>query len=149
MKYTREFTNGFIIFLGISIYFLILEFLSLSDQYLLRLFNIVFVIYGINRTLKANHNQGILGYNTNLLSGLITSLVGAILSVSSLLIYIQFKGGEPFLKKLSQGFIFGGGELSIEQYCIGLLFESVAASLMVSFCLMQYWKGKVVDVKSN
>ena len=149
MKYTREFTNGFIIFLGISIYFLIIEFLGLSDRYLLRLFNIVFVIYGINRTLKANHSDRILGYNTNLLSGIITSLVGAILSVSSLLIYIEFKGGEPFLKKLSQGFIFGGGELSIEQYCIGLLFESVAASLMVSFCLMQYWKGKVVDVKSN
>ncbi len=149
MKYSREFTNGFIIFSAISVYFIIIELLGLSDQYLLRMANIIFVIYGINRTIKQNYLEGIRGYNTNLLSAIITSIFGAILSICALLAYIQIRGGETFLKKLSHGFIFGGGELSIEQYCIGLLFESVAASLMVSFCLMQYWKGKVIDSSSN
>lgn len=96
-----------------------------------------------------NYQDRIKGYNSNLLSAVITSIFGAVLSVSALLAYIHFRGGDVFLKKLSHGFIFGGGELSIEQYCIGLFFESVAASLIVSFCLMQYWKGKVVDTSSN
>ncbi len=143
MKYSREFANGFIIFLGIGIYFLILQYMGLSDQFILRIFNIVFVIYGVNRTLTQNHSDGIGGYNTNFLSAIMTSMVGAVLSVASLLAFIEFKGGEAYLKNLSESFIFGGGELTINQYCIGLLFESVAASLMVSFCLMQYWKNKV------
>ncbi len=143
MKYSRELANGFIIFLGIGVYFLILQFMGLSDQFILRIFNIVFVIYGVNRTLTQNHSDGIRGYNTNFLSAIITSMVGAVLSVAGLLAFIEFKGGKPYLEKLSESFIFGGGELTIHQYCIGLLFESVAASLMVSFCLMQYWKNKV------
>ena len=146
MKYSREFANGFIIFLGIGIYFLILQYMGLSDQFILRIFNIVFVIYGVNRTLTQNHSDGIRGYNTNFLSAIITSMVGAILSVAGLLAFIEFKGGKPYLEKLSESFIFGGGELTIHQYCIGLLFESVAASLMVSFCLMQYWKNKVETI---
>ncbi|MBC7607559.1 MAG: hypothetical protein H7199_11495 [Burkholderiales bacterium] len=143
MKYSKELINGFLIFLGIGIYFLIIQFLGFSDVFILRIFNIVFVIYGVNRTLQQNHADGIGGYNTNLLSAILTSLIGALLSVSCLLIFIEYKGGETYLKNLSDSFIFGGGELTIQQYCIGLLFESVAASLMVSFCLMQYWKNKV------
>lgn len=149
MKYSREFTNGFFIFLGISIYFLIIEFLGYSDVFLLRMFNAVFVIIGVNLTLQQNYKDKIIGYFTNLKSAVLTSLFGAILSVASLLGYINYNGGEAFLKTLSNGFIFGGGDLSIYQYAIGLFFESAAASLMVSFCLMQYWKGKSADTKSN
>lgn len=147
MKYSREITNGFIIFLGIGIYFLIMQYLGLSDRFILRIFNVVFVIYGVNRTLQQNYANHILGYNTNFVSAFLTSIIGALLSVISLLIFIEFKGGEAYLKNLSESFIFGGGELSIVQYCIGLLFESVAASLMVSFSLMQYWKKKMEVIK--
>ena len=143
MKYARELTNGFIIFLGIGIYFLIIQYLGFSDIFILRIFNIVFVVYGVNRSLQQNHADEIRGYNTNLLSAVMTSMIGAILSVACLLAFIEYKGGEVYLKTLSDSFIFGGGELTIQQYCIGLLFESSAASLIVSFCLMQYWKNKV------
>ena len=143
MKFTRELINGFIIFAGIGLYFILLELLGFSDVFFLRIFNILFVIYGVNRTIKANKEDGIRGYNRNLLSAIITSMIGAALSIASLLTYIYFKGGEPYLKQLSENFIFGGGDLTIQQYCIGLLFESTAASLIVSFCLMQYWKDKV------
>lgn len=143
MKSSRELTNGFIIFLGIGIYFVLLEQLGLSDIFWLRILNAFIVVYGVNRTLKANAAAGIRGYNTNFLSALTTSMIGALLSIAALLGYIYYKGGEPYLKNLADSFIFGGGELSIYQYCIGLLFEAVAASLAVSFCLMQYWKDKV------
>jgi hypothetical protein len=143
MKFTRELTNGFIIFFGIGIYFIVLELLGLSNIFWLRIVNILFVAYGVNRSIKANQADGIRGYNRNLLSAIITSMIGAFLSIGCLLAYIQFRGGEPYLKHLAENFIFGGGDLTIQQYCIGLLFESTAASLIVSFCLMQYWKDKV------
>ena len=143
MKYSRELINGFIIFLGIGIYFLIIQYLGLSHLFMLRIFNIIFVIFGVNRSLRQNYADGIGGYNTNLLSAVMTSMIGAILSVGSLLFFIQINGGQEYMKNLSDSFIFGGGQLTIQQYCIGLLFESSAASLMVSFCLMQYWKNKV------
>ena len=148
MKFKRELTNGIIIFLGIGIYFIILEILGLSDQTYLRMLNIVFVIYGVNRTIKSNYETGVHGYLTNFLSALITSMIGAVLSVAALLIYIQFKGGEEYLRALSENFIFGGGKVSIQQYSIGLLFESSAASLAVVFVLMQYWKGKVETINT-
>ena len=143
MKFTRELTNGIIIFLGIGIYFLILDFLKFSDIFILRIFNILFVAYGVNRTIKANQADGIRGYFTNFLSGVITSMIGALLSVAALLGYISYKGGESYLTHLADSFIFGGGEPNLSYYCIGLLFESTAASLIVSFILMQYWKDKV------
>lgn len=143
MKFKREITNGILIFLGIGIYFLILDLLGFSHIFYLRIFNVFIVIYGVNRTIKGNHEAGVRGYFPNFLGAIITSMIGAFLSIAALLIYIEFKGGETYLKNLADSFVFGGGELTIQQYCIGLLFESTAASLAVSFCLMQYWKDKV------
>ena len=143
MKLSREFANGFIIFLGIGIYFLILEYLGLADEFYLRVLNLFIVAFGINRTIQMNYKDGIRGYNRHLVSAIITSMIGAALSIASLLAYIQFKGGEAYLQTLSKGFLFGGGELTIHYYCIGLLFESIASSIIISFCLMQYWKDKV------
>ncbi len=148
MKFKRELINGIIIFLGIGIYFMVLELLGLSDQTYLRMFNIVFAIFGINRTIMQNYKTGVHGYLTNFLSAVITGMIGAILAVSSLLMYIQFQGGEEYLKALSENFIFGGGEVSIQQYCIGLLFESIAGTLAIVFVLMQYWKGKVETINT-
>ena len=143
VRYKREILNGFLIFAGIGIYFLVLELAGLSDEFYLRILNLFIVAYFVNRTIRGNQADGVRGYFTNLLAAIATSMIGAILSIASLLIYIQFNGGEAYLKELADSFIFGGGELTIQQYCIGLLFESTAASLAVSFCLMQYWKDKV------
>jgi len=143
MKFSRELINGFLIFLGIGLYFILLEALGLSDVFWLRIFNAFIVMFGVNRTIKANVKDGLRGYNKNFLSGLITSLIGAALSIIGLLIYIEANGGIEYLRKLPDSFIFGGGKLSIYMYCIGLAFEAVAASLAVCFCLMQYWKDKV------
>ena len=143
MKLTRIFINGFIIFVGIGLYFLLLESLGLAHVFILRLLNVAFVVYGVNRTIKANYEDGVKGYNRNFLQAFLTSEVGAVLSISGLLAYIYIRGGEPFLKELATHYLFGGGDLTIQQYCIGLLIEANAASLIVSFCLMQYWKDKV------
>ena len=146
MKLKRELTNGFIIFIGIAIYFLIIEYLGLADQFYLRILNAVIIIFGVNLTIKQNNADGIRGYFSNLISGFTTSMIGAILSVGSLFFYIQFKGGEEYLSKLSKGFLFGGGDLNLAYYSIGLLFESIASSVIITFVLMQYWKSKVETI---
>jgi hypothetical protein len=146
MNLSREFQNGFLIFASISAYFLILEVLGLADQYYLRVLNLFIVIYGVNRTLKANFAEHTMGYFENLVSGFKTAMVGAVLGIVGLLIYIPLRGGVDFIHNLSKGFLFGGAT-SIPQYCIGLLFESFAGNLLICFCLMQYWKTRFAAIK--
>lgn len=140
---SREFINGFIIFVGIGIYFLSMEFLGFSNIFFLRILNVFIIVYGINRTLKANVYDGHHDYLFNLTSGALTAFVGVILSIIALNVYIHIRGGEAYIKTLSEAFLFGGSP-SVYQYCAGLLFEGLASSAIAAFTLMQYWKGKIV-----
>ena len=45
MKISKELVNGFIIVLGIALYFLLMQLLGLADIYLLRVFNVLFIFY--------------------------------------------------------------------------------------------------------
>ncbi|MEO8235365.1 MAG: hypothetical protein ABI549_08130 [Flavobacterium sp.] len=144
MTISKELNNGTLIFIGIGIYFLIMELLGLSHLFFLRMLNIVIVIYFLNKTIKSNYDEGKIDYLENLISGTLTALIGVILSVIGLLIYISIKGGDAYLAKLSQNFLFGGGTPSMNQYCIGLLFEGIASSIIITFTLMQYWKDRPI-----
>ncbi len=66
---SREFRNGTIIFVGIGIYFLLMEMLGLSNHFYLRILNVFIVLYGTNRTIKANIYEGQNDYLFNLTSG--------------------------------------------------------------------------------
>ncbi|MGH2664604.1 hypothetical protein [Flavobacterium sp.] len=140
MNLSKEVNNGILIFISIGIYFLTMEFLGLSDIFLLRVLNIFIVVYFLNKTIKSNYHEGKTDYLPNLISGTLTSLIGVFLSVAALLIYISIKGGNAYLEKLSENFLFGAGEPSMYQYCLGLLFEGIASSIIITFTLMQYWK---------
>ncbi|MEW5677526.1 hypothetical protein ABGT15_14545 [Flavobacterium enshiense] len=140
---SKEFRNGVIIFVGIGIYFLLMEFLGWSDIFYMRFLNVFIVLYGINRTIKANLFAGHNDYLYNLTSGAMTAFIGVILSVIALNVYIHLRGGAEYIKTLSEAFLFGGTP-SIYQYCVGLLFEGLASSAIGAFALMQYWKGQTV-----
>ncbi|WP_300565165.1 hypothetical protein [Flavobacterium sp.] len=142
MSISKELNNGILIFIGIGVYFLIMELLGLSDIFLLRVLNIFIVVYFLNKTIKSNYTEGKTEYLENLISGTLTSLIGVFLSVAGLLAYISMKGGNAYLENLSENFLFGGGEPSMYQYCLGLLFEGIASSIIITFTLMQYWKDR-------
>jgi len=144
MNISKELNNGILIFISIGIYFLLMELLGLSDVFLLRLLNIFIVVYFINKTIKSNYKEGKTEYLENIISGSLTSLIGVALSVAGLLAYISMKGGNAYLANLSKNFLFGGGEPSMYQYCIGLLFEGIASSITITFTLMQYWKDRPI-----
>lgn len=146
MKFSRLLINGVIIFIGIGLYFLLIETLGLADQIYLRLLNFVFVIYGVNKTIKSNYQDGINGYLTNLLAGFLTGMVGLVLGLIAFMIYIEAQGGDEFLKNFADSYVFGGGDPSLYQFCFGLFIEGAAASMVVSFAMMQYWKDKVEKI---
>lgn len=146
MKLPTEFYNGFLIFIGIGIYFLAMEALGLADLFYLRLLNILIVFYGTNRTLKSNFREGKTLFATNIASALLTSLTGVILSIMGLITYSFIKGGDLYVQSLSKTFLFGGNP-SVMTYSISLLFEGIVSAVIVSFILILYWETRYVSDK--
>ncbi len=138
MKIPKELVNGLIIVLGIGLYFLVMELLGLADIYLLRVFNVLFIFYGTNRTLKSNFIEGKKTLGTNGMSALLTAIIGVFLSVIALISYSYFKGGAEYIATLSKTFLFGG-DPSIMTYSISLLFEGFSSAVIVTFILMLLW----------
>lgn len=143
MKISQEITNGFLMFLGIGTYFLLMEVLGLSNNYILRIFNVLIVIYFLNKTIKFNIKNGKNNYLDNMLSAALTGVIGIILGIIGLALYIQFRGIDQSVARLSKEFLFGGNP-TLGEYCISLLFEGLASVLMVVFINVQYWQTKGV-----
>ncbi|WP_320815994.1 hypothetical protein [Flavobacterium sp.] len=146
MKNNVELKNGFLIFLGIGLFFLAMDFLGLANKNYLRALNAFIVLYGINRTIKTNLHNGVTNYLENFISGFKTGIIGVFLGIIGLIIYVYAKGGESYLSTLSETYFFIG-KTNIIMYCSVLFFEGVASSLIGSFTLMQYWKDVVVNPK--
>jgi|CXWL01.2.fsa_nt_gi hypothetical protein len=138
MKLPKELVNGFVIFIGIGLYFLLMELLGLADMYFLRLFNVLFVFYGTNKTLRSNFAEGKTILVSNAVSALFTSLSGVFLSIAGLIIYSYIKGGDIYIESLSKTFLFGGNP-SVMTYSTSLLFEGIVSAVIVTFMLMLYW----------
>lgn len=141
MKLPKELSNGFLIFLGIAVYFLILSILGLSNLFYLRLLNVLFIFYGVNRTIQMNVKNGQNDFVSNGVSAMATAVVGVSLSVLGLLIYIYARGGDAFVPTLAESFLFGG-DPSVPAYCISLLFEGLASAVIVTLVLMLYTNNK-------
>lgn len=141
MKISKEIYNGATIFVGISVYFLLMNALGFADVFYLRLLNIVFVFYGVNKTIQMNIAEGKKTFVTNAISAMMTSLVGVVLSVVGLIIYSYMKGGDNYVQSLSETFLFGGNP-SVVAYSISLLFEGVASSVIVTLFAMLYWNNR-------
>lgn len=139
MKLPKEIYNGFVIFIGISIYFLLMEILGLSNLLYLRLLNILFMFYGVNKTLKMNFNEGKTVFASNAVSATLTSLIGVFLSIIGLVIFLYYKGGDAYIQNLSETFLFVG-KPTVVTYSISLLFEGIVSAVIVTFILMLYWK---------
>lgn len=143
MKVSKELYNGFLIFLGIAAYFLLMSLLGLSDLFYLRLLNVIFIFYGVNRTLEMNYKEGQVSFLPNAISAMKTSVVGVLLSIVALVIYSYAKGGDNYVASLSKTFLFGGSP-SVSTYSICLVFEGLASSVIVTLVLMLYHNNKYV-----
>lgn len=141
MKISTEFYNGIIIFFAIGVYFLLMNALGFSDVFYLRLLNVLFVFYGVNRTIQMNLAEGKKNYVSNAVSAMMTSLIGIALSILGLIIFSYIKGGDNYVQSLSKTFLFGGNP-SVMAYSISLLFEGIASSVIVTMLIMLYWNNQ-------
>ena len=141
MKLPKEFTNGLLIFIGIGFFFMAMNVLNLADLLYLRLFNVVFLFYGVNKTIVSNIIDGQKEFLPNAISALVTCLVGVFLSIIGLVVYSHIKGGDAYVHSLSKTFLFGGNP-SVNTYCISLLFEGIASAVIVTLLLMLYYNSK-------
>lgn len=141
MKLPKELLNGIIIFLGISVFFLSMNFLGLSEVFYLRLLNILFLFYGVNRTIVSNIMEGKKDFLSNAVSAFATSIIGVFMSVTALWVYSHMKGGDAFVRTLSQSFLFGNNP-TVNTYCYCLLFEGIASCIIVTLILMFYHNNK-------
>lgn len=141
MKISKEVFNGATIFVGIGVYFLLMNALGFADVFYLRLLNILFVFYGVNKTIQMNIAEGKKTFVTNAISAMMTSLVGVVLSIAGLIVYSYMKGGDNYVQSLSKTFLFGGNP-SVETYCFSLLFEGIASSVIVTLFAMLYWNNR-------
>lgn len=141
MKIKREIKNGFFLVISIGTYFILMEFLGLSHIYYLRFLNAFFVFYAVNDTLKSRIAHGSTGFLPNVKAALTTSFVGITLSIVGLLTYSYARGGDAYIKSLSQSFLFGGNP-SINMYCFSLFFEGIASAIIVTLLLMLYYNDK-------
>ncbi|SEP75892.1 hypothetical protein [Flavobacterium urocaniciphilum] len=139
MKNQNEIKNGVLIFIGIGLFFLLMDLFGLADKNYLRILNAFIVLFGISKTIKSNYSNGITDYLENLVSGFKTGIIGVFLGIVGLIVFVYIKGGETYLATLSDTFFFTG-KTNLVKYCAVLFFEGVASSLIGSFALMQYWK---------
>lgn len=144
MKLPKELINGSIIFIGITAYFLLMNVSGYGNSFYLRLVNIFFVFYGVNRTIQMNVKEGRTDFVSNAVAAMVTSLVGVFLSIFGLIVYSYMQGGDEYVQSLSKTFLFGGNP-SIFSYSISLLFEGIASSVIVAMLLMLYWNNRLTS----
>ncbi|WP_310560367.1 hypothetical protein [Flavobacterium sp.] len=141
MKVSKEVFNGATIFIAIGVYFLVMNALGFADVFFLRFLNIIFVYYGVNKTIQMNIAEGKKTFASNAISAMVTSLIGVALSVAGLIIYSYIHGGDSYVQSLSKNFLFGGNP-SVVTYSICLLFEGVAGSVIVTLFTMLKWNNR-------
>lgn len=135
LKQTNAFKNGLLIFGLIGVYFIILELLGLTDNIFLRFVNFLFVLIGVNNTLKAAASKT-QSYIQRLLAGVVTVFTGVFLSAIALYIYLV--AAEPDISAYAMTLIPAKSNLS---FAFVIFLEGFTSSLMVVFIMSQYWKN--------
>lgn len=144
LRQTNALANGLLIFALIGIYFVILEVLGLSDNLYLRFINFLFVLIGVNNTLKAASRETT-SYLKRMLAGVTTVFTGILLSAIGLFIYLSVF--EADLSAYAMTLIPAETNLA---FAAVIFIEGFTSSLMVVFIMLQYWKnGDVQSVSSQ
>lgn len=137
-NYTIRF--GIYMFLSMVALFFLMKLVGLEKVTELRLLNVVIAAFFSNRLALNNMiEDDDISYPANLGSLLIANLIAVFLSAVSLVFYVKFIDTN-LMTSLGNGF-FLGKNLSIDKIAIAVIMEGSAASIIVSFTVMQYWKN--------
>ncbi|MFT5970303.1 MAG: hypothetical protein ACI8ZO_000812 [Flavobacteriales bacterium] len=134
-----ELKNGILIFGLIGGFFLLFVAIDQADNTYLRMLNFFFVGYGINRSISSKVKQSSDNYLEALASGMLTGVIGVLLSIIGLMAYFALLGNAIDVADFAPSFI-AGDVVSVFPYCFALLIEGIASCAVTSLLLMQYWK---------
>lgn len=140
LSQTNAVKNGLLIFGLIGVYFIILELLGLTDNVFLKFINFIFILIGVNNTLKHTTKLGG-GYLKKLTSGVITIFLGTFLSAAALYFYLKASSATE-ISAYAMTLIPAETDF---QFAAVIFIEGFTSSLMIVFIMLQYWKN--VDVK--
>lgn len=139
--------HGLQMFIAVVIYFFLMKLFELEKVTELRAFNIFIIAYFTNRLASKNASRIIdIGYLNSLASLFIANFINVALSVLGLFFYIFFIQPE-FIQNFEHGLFFGS-TVTLPRVCLAILFEGIAGSVIMSFMIMQYWKGVGKTIKS-
>ena len=114
--------NALKIVLGIVLYFFAMKLLGLEKVFELRFLNFLFVVYGINSSIKSNiYKNKNTAYIGNLLIGFSTSVLAVLIAIGCLIIYVSFIDPQ-FITVLEDSFLWGNN-LSLGLIVFALLIE--------------------------
>ena len=131
---------AFYTFLGIASYFLLMKLVGMENVTGLRVFNIVIVVYFMNRLARKNLNENPdLNYVEGLGSLLLANVMTIALSVASFVGYVKFIDPQ-FLNRYEGGLFWLSNDMSLWHTVVSLFMEGMAGAIIISFVLMQYWK---------
>lgn len=137
-----EIKNGIFIFLLIGIYFLIIDFLGLGNVSLLKLANIVFIVIGVNLTIKHYSQKSGYAYLSIFARGFATALTGIMLSLIGLFVYFQFILGGADLSEYQTTLI---PATKLSHFFFAMFFEGMAVAAIIPFTLLQYWRKYIKE----
>jgi len=126
---------------GLAVYFLLMRMLGLHDEYWLRVFNIVIVGTGLymllNNHIRRDHSR--IGYLGSLGLGIRYTLtaVGVFILFLALYVNVIDKG---FMEELQDATIWGT-TITPGLAVMGLLIEGVVSGMILTFVMMQFFKG--------
>lgn len=134
------FKNALKITLGIVLYYFLMKIFGLEQIVELRYLNFLFVVWGINSSIKTNINinqENV--YISNLFLGIFTSVLAVFMTIIFLITYVSLFSTN-LIEILENSFLWGNN-LSLPLIIFALLIEGIASSVICSFILMQYWKN--------
>ncbi|WP_139958024.1 hypothetical protein [Flavicella sediminum] len=140
MKTGKIITNHALkIYLGIVFFFFLMKLLNLEHLVQLRMFNFLFVVWGVNAAIKKNIFGNLdNSYLTNLSIGFSTALF-AVIAVSISLIVYSMAIDDAVIVLMEKSMLWGNN-LTLGHVVFAILIEGMASSVICSFLIMQYWK---------
>ena len=132
-----EFKNGVLIWLLVGFYFLLMDSLGLANEPYLKIFNVAFILLGVNLTVKHYAEKGY-AYTKLFAKGVSTAMIGIGLSLVGLFIYFEFMLGGVSLNDYSTTVI---PTTDLSRYFIALFAEGLSTSVVITFAILQYWKN--------
>lgn len=140
------FKVGFITFLSLVAYFMIMKFLGLSQVLELRFFNIVIlaagICYGINKFKRALQESDF--YLKGWGEGMFVSVVSIVLFALFMSLYLSYFD-EPLMQHIRETTTLGFTVASGLHVFFAVFMEGMASAVIITLAAMQYFKseGKV------